>query len=493
MTNLRDKTLRGLYWSFTAQFTRQALRFIVAIILARLLTPRDFGLVGMIVVFTGFLGIFSELGFGAALIQKQEIEERHLSSIFWLNIICGIILCGIMLIIAPVVAKFYDEPRLKLLTIVFSINFLIAPFSIVQSSILKRVMDFRKLALIEMATTCIAGGSAVILALFGLGVWSLIWHIILTTLISALLLWQASDWKPRCYFDRNAVKELIGFSGNLFGFNVFNYFVRNSDDLLIGKYMGSAALGVYTRAYSIMLIPINQISAAIGQVMFSSLSKMQDDRLRVKDIYLRTISIIAFITFPMMMGLFVVADSFVLALLGSKWSEVIPILQILCMLALVQSLVTTLGWIYTSQGRTDLFFRWSLWAGALLILSIVVGVWIGTVIAVAGCYAFTSGIILVYPAFAIPGKLINMTFNDVVHSVSNIFICTVLMAGGVWLVKIALPNAWPQWIRLLTLVPFGITLYLVFVHIFRPDAYIQIKRLFWEQLGSYFQKVQSYD
>jgi PST family polysaccharide transporter len=232
-------------------------------------------------------------------------------------------------------------------------------------------------------------------------------------------------------------------------------------------------------------MPLHQISATIGRVMFPALSKIQEDRASVKQIYLRTINVIALITFPMMMGLLVVADSFVLALLGPKWIEVVPILQIMCLLGLVQSLVTTVGWLYTSQGRTDLFFRWSVGAGVFLLAGILIGVfWFGTIKAVAACYAFVSGVVLLYPAFAIPGKLINMTFSEVALSVSGIFGCTLLMAFSVYLLSRVLPSEWPHWANLVLEVPFGIISYMLLIHIFKVEAYVDLRELFWKQWGN---------
>jgi len=486
MGDLRETTLTGLTWSAIGQFATQALRFVLSVALARLLTPKDFGLVGMIIVFTGFAGLFSELGFGAALIQRQEIEEINLSSIFWLNVVSGLILTGIVFGVAPLIATFYNEPRLKLLTMLISANFFIGSLNTVQTAVLRRSMDFRKLAIIETIAMAIAGGLAITLAFIGFGVWSLAWQMLISTSVGVIIMWRVTDWKPQFCFNKKAVKELVGFSSNFLGFNVFNYWVRNSDDLLIGKFIGSTGLGIYTRAYSIMLLPLRQISTTVGQVMFPSLSRIQQDKERVKQIYLRAISVIALITFPMMMGLLVIADSFVIALLGPKWIEVIPILQIMCMLGLVQSLVTTLGWIYTSQGRTDWFFRWSVVAGALLILSILIGIWIGTIMAVAICYVLMSGVILLYPAFAIPGKLINMTFSEVAHSVSGEFACAVLMASGVWLLGTILPLEWPHWTNLLVKVPFGAFFYIMLIHIFKLKAYIEVRELLWKQWRIHF-------
>jgi len=206
--SLKQQTLTGLEWNAGANIAKQILQFVISVILIRLLTPEDFGLIGMIIVFTGFAGLFGDLGFGAALIQRKEIEERHLSSIFWLNIATGLILTGIMLAIAPVITTFYNEPRLKLLTMVLSAAFFIGSFSIVQKIILIRSMNFRVLAIIETLTMSIAGILAIILAFLGFGVWTLVWQAIVSAIIGAILLWVLMIGEPSLRFNKNAAKEL---------------------------------------------------------------------------------------------------------------------------------------------------------------------------------------------------------------------------------------------------------------------------------------------
>ena len=491
--SLKQQALSGIQWSATTTIIKQLLQFTIFVILARLLLPEDFGLIGMILGITGFVGLFSELGFGAALIQRKAIDEAHLSSAFWLNVITGIILTGMVLSLAPLVARFYSEPRLKLLTMLISINFFIGSLNIVHRALLNRSMDFRRLAIIETTAATIAGTAAIILAFIGFGVWSLVWQMIISTAIGVVMMWQTSRWRPRLCLNTKAIGELFGFSGNLLGFGVFNYWVRNSDDLLIGKFIGSAALGVYSRAYSIMLMPLRQLSATVGKVMFPALSKIQDDKARVKEIYLRTICIIALIAFPMMLGLLVVADSFVLALLGYKWSEVIPLLRMFALLGMVQSIGTTVGWIYNSQGRTDLQLRWGMRAGGLLILSIVIGVLLGSIKSVALCYVVMSGVILVYPNFAIPGKLINLTFGEVVRNLSSIFACASLMSVGVYLLGLTLFSGQPHLGKLLLQVSCGILLYILLIELFKVRAYTELKDLFREQWSNYCQKAKSYE
>lgn len=487
--SLKQQTLSGIEWSAGSKIAKGILQFIIAVILIRLLAPKDFGLVGMIMVFTGFAGLFSELGLGAALIQKKEIEEHHLSSIFWLNIATGIILTAVVGVIAPVIATFYNEPQLTMLTLVLSATFFIGSFDIVQKAILIRSMNFRILAIVETSAMLIAGICAILLAYLGFGVWSLVWQAIISTTAGVIILWSLSDWKPSLKFNKDAAKELVGFSGNLLGFNIFGYWARNIDDLLVGKVIGSIGLGIYNRAYHLMLIPLSLISSTLGQVMFPSLSLIQDDKVRVKHIYLRTIAVIAMISFPLMMGLMVVADSFVLVLFGLKWVDVIPILRIFCLIGMIQSIVTTTGWIYNSQGRTDWMFRWGMFTGTAGIVSFIIGVWLGTLKALAYCYAIAN-ILLIYHNFSIPGKLINMTFFDVLQRVAGIFGCAVLMTGGVYLLGLILPPEWPHWQYLIIQVPFGIFLYSMLIHIFKLKAYVEVKELLWEQWGHHFAQDQ---
>ena len=230
-----------------------------------------------------------------------------------------------------------------------------------------------------------------------------------------------------------------------------------------------------------MLMPLRQISATIGSVMFPALSRVQEDKVRVKQIYLRTVAVIALITFPMMTGLFVSAENFVLALMGQQWMEVIPILKIFCFIGLIQSIGTTVGWIYISQGRTDWQLRWGIASGALLMAGIVIGISLGTVKWVAMCYAIVAGIILPYPNFAIPGKLINLKFAEVARSVSAVFGCALSMSAAVYYVGKIIPPLWTPSAKLMVQVACGMFLYMVLIQIFKIRAYIELKTLLMDQ------------
>ena len=478
--NLRQSTVSGIGWTSIAQIGRQGALFLVSIVLARLLTPEDYGLVGMILVFTGFVALFAELGFGAALIQRDEIEIRHYDSVFWLNLMMGALLTALFLVIAPYISKFYREPSLTPLIRLVSVNFLIISVSIVQKTIIQREMNFRKIAKIDILAVLIGGIVAIIMALSGQGVWSLIWQILVTSSVASFVFWWQSNWRPNFLFDKKAISELLGFSSNLLGYSIVNYWARSADNLLVGRFLGSGSLGIYTRAYSTMLMPLSQVANVLGQVMFPALSRMQHDKKRVKRIYLHSIAMIALVTFPMMMGLLVVAEDFVLALYSAKWSDVTSVLRILCLVGMIQSIVGTVGWIYQSQGRTDWMFRWGLFVSVLGITSFVIGVYLGSVEAVALCYAILN-VFLLYWNFAIPGRLIDLRFREVLGAVAGILACTLIMAGTVWVFGQVLPDNWPHWVYLVLQSLFGVLVYGALINLLKIQAYDELRNLLLEQ------------
>lgn len=480
--NIKQKTIAGIGWTSFTQVAQHLIQFVIIVVLARILTPEEFGLIGMITVFTGFAAMFGSLGFSSALIQKKSISEYHYSSVFWLNIIVGLILTIIIIGTSPLISKFYNEPRLKTMTILIGFTFIINAFGITQKTRLYRDMKFNKLAFIELLSIACAGLTALILALYGFGVWSLVWQAISLASIRTILFWIKSSWRPKPIFNRRAIKDLLGFSSNMLGVYILRYWIKNADKILIGKFFGSNMLGIYNRAVGIMLLPQREINLVLSRVMFPAFSRIQHDKDKIKRIYLKSISIISLITFPMMIGLFIVSDHFILAVYGSKWAGVIPILRIFCFAGLIQSITSTTGWIYQSQGRAGWMFRWSFISGIILVGSIVVGIQIGSLEAVAICYTITIGVILLFPEFTIPGKLINMRFVDVIKSVAGSFICTFIMGIGLINVKEWLPINWPHWKLLIVLIAFGIITYFLEIHFFKIRAYVELKKMLIEQI-----------
>ena len=473
---LRTQTVRGVAWAAGARLGNQFAQFVVSAILSRLLFPDDFGLIGMIAVFTGFAALFSEFGLGSALIQRREITDDHINSIFWLNLLIG---AGITLIFwaaSGPIARFYSNPHLVSLTRALAFSFSIAATAIVPRALLQKRMDFRNVARVDILSTIMAGATAVFLALAGAGVWSLVVQTLLGNVVAVPLLWRAARWRPRVRYSAKAIRELVGFAANLSGYNVINYWARNSDNLFVGKVIGSSALGIYARAYSLMLLPISQVTSVVGTVMFPALSSIQEDRPRVRRIYLRAMGVIALITFPMMTGLFVVAKPFVLAVYGQRWAGVIPILEIMCPIGLLQSMMNPVGWLYTSQGRTDWMFRWGVAGSGTLIVAIAIGAYFRTTESIAISYLIAN-VVLFYPCLAIPGRLVELRVVDVCRAVGGAMLCALAMGIVVWCVGRLLPQGLSAWITLSVEIAVGVLAYVLLVVRSDVAAYHDLRSL----------------
>jgi len=268
---------------------------------------------------------------------------------------------------------------------------------------------------------------------------------------------------------------------NLIGFSMLNYWARNADNLLIGRFIGTSALGIYSRAYSFMLFPLKMVSRTIARVMFPAFSSIQKDKPRVAKIYLRVITTIALITFPLMTGLWVVTEHLVLALFGSQWASMIPIIKIFAVIGMVQSIVSLNGNLYRSQGRTDLQFKVGLVQSILNVAAFVIGLRWGTV-GVAYAYAVYS-LLAAYPSISIATALVKLRFVTIVRNLIGISICTAVMGVAVWLCSLWLPGNWPHWGYLLFKVPVGLIIYTILIHSFKVKAYRDLRVLaveYWQ-------------
>lgn len=487
MINLKQKTISGIAWNTIGKISNQILQFILSVILMRLLLPSDYGLLAMAMVLIGFAGIFGEFGFSSALVQNQNITESHKSSIFWLNIIIGSVITLLFFIFADSFAQFYNNDNLTVVIKYLSFSFIISSITMVPGTLLQKEMRYDIINKIEVSVVLLSGILSVYLAYTGWGVMSLVFQSLFSQIVKVPLLYIASKWKPKFIFYKNSIKELFSYSAYLTGFSVINYWARRSDDLLIGKIMGADSLGIYSRAYGLMLMPINQVIGLVSNVMFPALSSIQYDRERVKRIFLNVIQVLAFITFPMMIGLIAVADNFILGIFGSKWSEVIPIIRILAFVGVLQTIANPSGWIYTSQGKTDWMFWWGVFGSGSIIIAIVIGVLIGSIYSVAIAYLIIN-IILAYPVIAIPGKLINMKFSEVYSVVLPILIISIVMAALVYFVGLVLLDGLPASVKLIIQVLLGAIIYFSIMWFLKNEAFNNIKALTTEQFNFYKNK-----
>lgn len=459
MTNLKRKVISGTKWSTLSQVGRQGTQLLTTIILARLLSPADFGLLSMAVAIIGFVEIFKDLGTTAALIQKKELNDVLLSSIFWVNAGFGALSMMILFFCAPLIGLFYRETGVVVVLQVLSLGFFVSSLGILQQTLLQRSLSFQALAKVEINAVVWGAIVGIGSAWYGAGVWSLVLQSLTTVFMTTIFLWRSSSWRPQWILHWGEVMSISRFSLNLVGFNVFNYFSRNADYFLIGRYLGAQNLGYYTLAYRILLFPIQNISAVVGRVMYPVLSTFQDDDKRFASVYLKLTGFIAFVSFPLMMGIFALASPFILTFFGSQWSSVIPLIMIFAPIGLIQSIGTTVGLIYQANGRTDWMLWWGLGSGILVILAFVFGIKWG-IIGVAVAYAIVS-FILMYPSFAIPFKLINLKFSSMIYSLSRHFFVSVLMMVFVVGFRMVLPFDLARIIDLIFSLLLGLIVYAV--------------------------------
>ncbi|PKN13529.1 MAG: colanic acid exporter [Deltaproteobacteria bacterium HGW-Deltaproteobacteria-4] len=458
-----------------SQGVTQVVSLLIMILLTRLLSPREFGLVAMVTAISGFVGIFAEMGLGAALIHQQKIDDEQLSSVFWLNLFLGVVLTAVFVLAAPLVADFYNEPLLLGITIVVALNFIINALTIVQRILATKALDFQTLAISEVASTLISGGIVLFLAYQGYSYWSIVWQTLIISVVSNIILWQRSTWRPRFCFSFASIRGLMRFGGYVIGTHTLDYWTRNIDNLLIGKFFGSEVLGLYSRAYSFLVFRINSVSRIVSRVFFPAIAGIQHDKERVKKIFLKTIGAIALVTFPLTVGLFATADNFVLTLLGARWMEMVPIVRALCLLGLTTAAGSLTANIFLSQGESGLHFR----LGLILKMTVVAGIVLGLrwgAFGVALCYGLVT-LVNVYPTIRIAGRLIGMGFNEYLKTLAPAFTCSLIMAGPVWILPKLIFTDNAVWLILITQILLGGVLYVGTLHLFRIKIYLEILEL----------------
>lgn len=354
------RILGGAVWNLMATMARSGTGLVVRLILARLLLPEHFGLIGMAVVFTGFVSTLNELGMAAALIQrkKREIRDIHFDVAFWSTLATGAITLLLMAtVVGPLAARFYGEPMLAPVISALSIPLVLHPMVLIPRTQLLRALDYRSVALVEAVAVVVSGIGAVILALAGMGVWSIVGQSILTPLVSVPLFQQRCRWIPRARFSMQALREILGFGLYVTGNSVFGFFARNLDYLLIGKLLGAEALGAYTLAFMLVEALRNKLIGIMDKVLYPAYARLQDDLERLKRYYLLSIRYSSLLVFPAMTTLICYAEPFVHHVVGAKWVAAITPIRILAVSAMIYCVGGTSGSVLRSIGRPDLHFR----------------------------------------------------------------------------------------------------------------------------------------
>jgi O-antigen/teichoic acid export membrane protein len=472
--SLTQKSVSGSVWITTSTIFRQFLSLISIAILARLLPPKAYGLMSIAVLATNFLTTFRDLGFSTALVQRREISRELIDTVFAITVGMGALLGMVILVVANPVSRFFREPELVAVMRIVAVAFCFSGVEAVPRALLRREMAFRRLAFSEMVSASFQTVVAVSLAYRGLGVLSLAIGNVAYSVLSSGLIWWSSAWCPRLAKAWTQVRSITTFSLHYSGANMFNYWARNSDNIIIGRLLGSAPLGYYQIAYTLMLYPLTYITQTINQVTLPAFAKIQSEDERFREALCRVAALVALVTAPMMMGLVVIAEPFVRVVLGPQWEPSIRVIQILAPVGLVQSITCFLNVAYLARGEAGIYSRIVLLTSACYVGSFLIGVRWGLV-----GVALTYGIavmLMLYPTIAVLFRMIRLPWRMFLKHVGPVLAASLLMAATAvgWMLALMLLSVKAELMRLITTVIVGCASYLLFLRYLRPPSLADI-------------------
>lgn len=421
----------GAKWSLVGKLAGQGVQFFAGLVLARLLAPADYGTMASVYVITGFAVLFFELGLGSALIALRNPTERDLSTGFWINALGGVVFTLVLAVSGPLVALLFRDQRLVVLTPLAGLSFL---FGIggVHSALLQRQLQLKKVALISVISTVVSFGVTIAGAAGGLGVYALVLGPAVASIVSSALSWAMVPWRPHHFISRESLPKIWRFSGGQLGFNVVNYWGRNGDNFLIARFVGQASLGLYNKAYQLMLLPVQQVGQVLGGVMFPALTAMGEDHERVARGYRRAVRLINLATVPVLVGLAAVAPGAVPLLWGDQWTRTVPLLMLLCFAGIPQCISTSVGWLFQSQNRTGLMFRVGLVSFFVGIALMVVGVLVGGATGVAVAVLIRAWTFMI-PTLHFACRLVGLRARAVLADNARVAVLCAPMFAAAWL------------------------------------------------------------
>ena len=423
MSELKEKTISGVKWNAIGRFSTQGISFLIGLLLARILTPSDYGVVGMVGIFFAIAQTFIDSGFGSALIRKKDCCEADYNTAFYFNIIVGLFSCIILSLLAPLIADFFETPILKEIVVVMSFNILINSFSIVQWAKLSSAIDFKSQAKVGVTTTVVSGIVGLTLAYTGFGVWSLVYQNLFATILRTILLFFVTKWKPQWIFSWESFKYLFGFGNKVLTASLLHTIYSNLTTIIIGKFYTAKDLGFYSRGESLASLPSTNITSILGSVTYPILSKIQDDDTRLIQVYRKYIAITSMVIFFCMFLLAVLAKPLIITLLTDKWLESVIYLQIFCFALMFDHICQLNLNILYVKGRSDLVLRLEVIKKTISISMIIAAIPFG-VLAICIARAIYTQIAIVINTYY-TGKLFGLGYMQQVKDFFKYFVYSI--------------------------------------------------------------------
>jgi O-antigen/teichoic acid export membrane protein len=478
--SLKQQAVKGVVWSVIQSWGTQAIALLVFFVLARLLGPKEFGMVALATVFTDFVRVFLDQGFSAAIVQRRDLEPQHLDTAFWTNLGIGLLMTGLGIFAADWVANSFREPQLAPIIKWLSLSFLLFALSGVQQAIFQRDLAFKPLAIRSLAATIAGGVVGVAMALLGYGVWSLVGKQLANGLAQVFFLWWASSWRPKFKVSRKHFNDLFSFGIKVTANKALYFFGSRSDDFLIGYYLGSVALGYYTIAYRLLLIMTDLLTTFMTKVAMPIFSKLQEDRERLKSAFYNVSQFTGLFSFPIFLGMAVLAHELVQNLFGSQWLPSVPVMQVLAFVGILQSIEFFNGVVITSIGKPS----WNLLVNSIntvanVIAFILVVKW--GIIAVAAAFVIRGYLLSPINIFMLK-KLIGLKLSDYLSRYTVAITGSVIMAAVIFEARKFLNGFVATPIVLVTCILLGAVIYVLTIRLIAPKLFDQVFKTFTSAL-----------
>lgn len=431
--SLKSKTAKGLIWSCIERFSTQGIQFLIMIIMARLLVPKDYGLIGMVTIFLAVSQSLIDSGFSQALIRKQNRTDVDNSTVFYFNIVVSSTLYIILYTCAPFVAEFYNQPELTSVMRVICLGVIINSFAVVQRALFTIKIDFKTQAKASLTAAIFSGCLGILLAYKNFGVWALVTQQLINLTTNMTLLWLFSRWRPKAVFSWQSFRELFSFGSKLLASGLIDTIYKNIYPIVIGKLFNASSLGHYTRAHQFSEFPSSNVTGIIQRVTYPVLCGIQDDMQRLEEIYRKILKLSAFVIFPLMIGLAAVAKPFVNIILGAQWEFCGQLLQIICFAMMWYPIHAINLNLLQVKGRSDLFLR-------LEIIKKILGISVLCITAPLGliymCYGqiFNSLVALVINTYY-TGKLIKVGFFKQIRDLLPTMVLSLTMFATIWTIN----------------------------------------------------------
>lgn len=431
--SLKQKTVKGVIWSCVERFSVQGIQFLIMIIMARLLSPEEYGLIGMVAIFLAISQSLIDSGFSQALIRKLDRTNVDNSTVFYFNIVVSAILYLILFLAAPFVAEFYNQPELKSVMRVICLGVIFNSLAVVQRALFTAKIDFKSQAKASLSAAIFSGVVGIVMAYGGYGVWALVAQQLLNLFINTLLLWIFSSWRPLAAFSWQSFHELFSFGSKMLASGLLDTLYRNIYPIVIGKLFSASSLGHYTRAHQFSEFPSQNINGIIQRVTYPILCELQHDDKRLENIYRRFLKLSAFIVFPMMVGLSSVSHPFINVVLGSQWKFCGQLLQIICFSMMWYPIHAINLNLLQVKGRSDLFLRLEIIKKILGVSMLCATAPFGLVVM---CYGqIVSSLIALIINTYYTGKLINVGFFRQMRDLFPIILLSLTMFAVVLLLN----------------------------------------------------------